>query len=67
MTWARTMSGLIVPERYGDFEDYDEDDFFDGPECIKCGCSQNDACYEGEPWAQLNPPLCQSCAMEEAA
>lgn len=54
MSWEERRSGLIVPEEYDDDEE----------QCEVCGCSQYDACYEGEPWAA--PGLCQSCA-EEAA
>lgn len=53
MSWSERRSGLVVPEEYSDDEE----------QCEVCGCSQYDACYEGEPW--VAPGLCESCADEE--
>ena len=50
MDWTERRSGLVVPHEYGDNEQ----------PCQLCGCTQEDACYEGEPWAE--PGLCASCA-----
>lgn len=33
----------------------------DGPACVVCGCTQNNACEEGCCWAVGNPPVCSSC------
>ena len=52
MAWSETPSGLLVPS-------IEERQFQD--ECEECGCTQDDACFPDEGWAE--PGLCQSCAM----
>lgn len=30
--------------------------------CIRCGCTQFDACPGGCAWVSMEPPICSACA-----
>lgn len=32
------------------------------PKCVRCGCTETEACADGCSWVSTDPPLCSSCA-----
>ena len=54
---------LLTPEELAEAEDVE---IREGPECVRCGCSQDDACEGGCSWdeqfATQGIPVCSRCA-----